>query len=72
MRRLACPRFTTAPLLGMTLIAGSCLLGLSGCEGEQRETGTTVEVTDQMIQDARASDAFMMEQQAKAKKAGGR
>jgi hypothetical protein len=74
MRRIvACPVATPA-VLGMALSA-ALLLTLPGCGGEDKETGTTTQVSDQMLQDAKASDAYYMEQQkqsqAKGKRAGG-
>lgn len=63
MHRVLCSWFTPA-VLGVALM-GLSALGLSGCGSEQRETGTTVEVTDQMLKDVEASDAYYMEQEKK-------
>jgi hypothetical protein len=66
MRRIVC-------LVSPPAVVAALLLVAPGCGGEQKETGTTVEVSDQMIKEAQASDAYYMEQQkqGKAKRAGG-
>jgi hypothetical protein len=54
-------------LFGVTALLGGSFL--VGCGGERMETGTQVQVSDAMLKEAAAADAFM-DQEAAAKKAG--
>jgi hypothetical protein len=54
-------------LIGVMALMGTCFL--AGCGGERTETGTQVQVSDTMLQEAAAADAYR-DQEAAERKAG--